>query len=95
MATQSLKDFCLQNGVSAISNVRVNQNGLKYSTFIVGNEAVNIYFSTRASERVSESDTPKSFKDMLISHVEYSDGREARYKLSVGSDNFISTADLF
>lgn len=92
---QTLENFCLENGVSSISKVRSNVNGLKYSTFIINGEAVNVYFSKRASEKVSVNGTAETFKTMLVSLVDYEDGRESRYKLSIGGDDFTSVGTLF
>lgn len=92
---QTVKEFCQTNGVSAISNVRSNANGLKYCTFIINGTAENIYFSKRATDKVALDDKAKAIKDMFITLVEYDDAREARYKIATGGDEFTQVADMF
>lgn len=92
---KTLKEFCLNEGVSSISNIRENTNGLKFCTFIINGESTNIYFSKRATSKVQVGQTAKAISEMFITLVEYEDQRDSRYKISVGSDEFISVKDLF
>jgi hypothetical protein len=91
---ETIKEFCATNTISAISNIRENTNGLLYCTFVnKAGKAENIYFSRRATERVTLGDTPKVIKEMFITSATNAQG-ETRLKIAIGGE-YTNVADLF
>lgn len=91
----TLKEFVAQEGINAISNVRVNTNGYPFVTVLRGSDAENVYFSKNASEKVDEGTTIKSIaKDLFVVSCTNAAG-EDRIKLSFSGENYESTDSLF
>lgn len=90
----TIQQFCREQGISAISNVRENANGLLFCTFVSKNgKAENIYFSRRASERVTLGDKPQVIKEMYVTTA-VNAGGESRLKIAIGGE-YTNIADLF
>ena len=95
MDTQSIKDFCEANNITAISNVRSNVNGYKYVTMLDNNKtSENYYFSKNSSNDVNVNDSPATWaKDSVVVNTTNADG-QPRTKISTNS-NYTDVTDLF
>lgn len=95
MDSISLKAFCQQEGITALSNVRINRNGYPFVTVLRGNDAENIYFSKRAAENVNDGQSIATIaKDLLVCETVNANG-EARTKLSFTGGNYLDVSSLF
>ena len=91
-----LKKWMEENGWTAVSKVRVNENGYPLSTFVnEGGDAENVYFSKRMAREVGLGDRATLWaKDVIVREVQNAAG-ELRVKLcsAVGED-YTSIDDL-
>jgi len=95
ISRMSLKSYVAQEGVTAISNVKSNTNGYPYVTIVTDVGADNLYFSKKASSKVSAGDLIKSFaKDLFVVACQNAQG-EDRLKLSFNSEDYSGVDDLF
>lgn len=85
MNIQSLSAFCQSKGfIETADAIRENSNQYPFITFInEKNEAENVYFSKRAGAQVTVGQviTPELLKSLMVSFVEYEDGRPSKHKL--------------
>ena len=98
MNITKLSVFCASNGVTAISNVRVNENAYPYLTLLspkFEGGAQNIYFSKSCALKVSVGETPKALGLVDYNIVEVkNEAGEVRIKLT-NTNNYTNVADLF
>jgi hypothetical protein len=97
MSVIKVQEFCATNKVSAISQVRVNENGYPFLTFLSPNfegGAQNIYFSKSNAMKVKVGDNPKDLglKDYVLKTTTNAQGEE-RLKLTTGQ--YVNVDDLF
>lgn len=91
----TLKEFCTQEGIGSISNVRKNTNGYPFVTVLRGTDAENIYFSKKAALKVADADPIKGIaKDLFVVNTINSAGEE-RLKLTFTGEDYASVEDLF
>lgn len=96
--TMTVREFMEANGFTQIVKVvRVNTNQYPYLTFInANNQAENIYFSTKAGEKVTEGQdiSTINLKSHVMALVKYDDGRPDQWKISTGNSLRASIEDL-
>jgi hypothetical protein len=97
MQVITVQEFCATNKVSALSSVRVNENGYPFLTLLspeFEGGAQNIYFSKSVAMQVKVGTTPKELglKDYVIATTTNAAG-ETRLKLS--KTQYVSVEDLF
>ena len=97
MEVVNIKDFCSQNAVTQISNVRVNENGYPFLTFLskaFEGGAQNIYFSRAQAAKVHVAQTPKELGIAEYKVVTTSNAAgEERLKLT--TSEYANVEDLF
>lgn len=86
----TIRQFCKDNTVSSVSNVRTNTNGYPYMTFLsekFEGGAQNIYFGKSTAQSVSANQTPRAInlQEFSIITTENEAGEE-RLKLSNNTD---------
>lgn len=95
MESISIKEYCQENSIQRLSNVRENTNGYKYVTFVdANNEAENIYFTKNSSDSVSVGDSPKSLVDAFILPEVTNEAGETRKKITFNNE-YQTVGDLF
>lgn len=98
LETISVRDWMQANGfVQVYKEVRVNENGYPYVTFInADNKAENVYFSKNESKTHHEGMAIERgfFDNLQIADVANADG-EVRTKLVGLNSNRIGVEDLF
>jgi hypothetical protein len=97
MQVITVQEFCATNKVSALSSVRVNENGYPFLTLLspeFEGGAQNIYFSKSVAMQVKLGTTPKELglKDYVVATTTNAVG-ETRLKLS--KTQYVSVEDLF
>lgn len=85
LTTMSVSEFMdTYDYIHIHESVRENVSGYLYLTFIdSANEASNIYFSEKAAEKLASGQLLDAdfFQNLQMVYVEYTDEREARWKI--------------
>lgn len=109
MITKSIKEFCIENGVTRVSDVRAtSENKYPFITLLGTGEgftkknpedqlgAMNVYFSKSTAANVQVGDKPvDALAGLNVAWVEYADDRESRWKFSGSGESYTDASELF
>ncbi len=93
----SVKKAVINKVITAISKVRVNENGYPFVTVIKGDKASNVYFGKKSAESVAEGMvlSPDQLRNADFVHA-VNEADEDRIKLSLsGSGDYTNLAAMF
>lgn len=83
---QSLKSFCSDNNVTALSNVKLSKEKRPYLSMVINGEVQNVWFSKNLAAKLKLHDGFDTFKKCVIGLVKNAAGEE-RLRLGSPAEN--------
>lgn len=94
METISLKEFCANNGVISLGNVKLSEKNHPFVTLRTNGDAINLWFSKNASKvvKVGQDAKEAGLAKAFVVSVENEEG-ELRHKISFNKQTSVDDMD--